>query len=481
MDAVAYLKAVRKSWWIVVLVTIVGVGLALGVIVSSTPTYVSTVSFFVNTTQGGNSALLAGDQYAQQRVASYVILINQERLANLVIADTKVHMTPAEVSAEIAASAQTNTVILNAQVTDTSPQRSLQLATSVAEQFVNMVKVIDPAVRLEIVAGPTLAPDPVSPRKTLDLSLGILVGLVLGIALAVLRAKFSKGIRSVDALRTETKIAVVGDIGLDRSAKSQPLLVEGGRRSSRNESYRQLRTALQFVDVDSTVRVILVTSAVANEGKSTTASNLAIVFADTGQRVLLIEADLRRPRIADFFGLERAVGLSNVLAGQVEVEEVLQPWGNKQLFVLTSGSIVPNPSEILGSLHMAELVKKLRDAFDVIVIDSPPLLPVTDAAVTSAHADGVLLVVRAAKTSKGQIMKGVETLSAVDARLFGAVLNMTPVKRWARKSPYGGYGSYQNGPSTDHPTKPSRIQESSEVITTDAADSRLIEKTTPQG
>ena len=439
MDLLVYLRAIRRNWWVILLVTLIGVGISVLTIVTTTPKYVATLSFFVNTTQGSNSNLLSGDQYAQQRVASYVILITQDRMAKLVLADTHVGMSAGQIGDEISANAETGTVILTAQIEDPSPQRALTLATSLSTQFVKLVKIIDPAVQLELSSGPALNSTPVTPRKSLDLGLGLLVGLTIGIAAAVLRERFSKGARTTDDLTNLSGLPVLGEILLDRGAKSHPLIIGDSRGSARNESYRKLRTALQFVDVDSTVRVILVTSAVAGEGKSTTCANLAAAFAENGQRVLLIEADLRRPKVADLFGFEREVGLSNVLAGQVALEEALQGWGDSALTVLPSGMVPPNPSELLGSAHMAKLVSKTREMFDVVVIDSPPLLPVTDAAVTSANADGVVLVVRAAKTSKNQVDKALESLKAVDARVFGAVLNMTPVRRRDRKQLYEGY------------------------------------------
>lgn len=449
MDLLGYLKALRQNWWIVLVVTLLGVGVSAALVAQSTPKYVSNMSFFVNTAQNTSSGLLAGDQYAQQRVDSYSILITQERMAKLVLSDpsvkkvlsdTGVSMTAAQVSGEISASGQTNTVILSVQVTDSSTARAQVIATSLASQFVKLVKVIDPAVELQLIAGPTLKNGQVSPKTSLDLSLGLLVGLAIGIAIAVLRDRVAPGVKSAEALRQATKYPVLGEIGRDRTAKTAPLVVKGPRSSPRIEAYRQLRTALQFVGVEAAVRVILVTSAVANEGKSITAANLAMVFADTGQRVLLLEADLRRPRVSEYLGLERAVGLSNVLANQVELDDALQPWGDRGLVVLPSGSIPPNPSELLGCGNMLTLMTSLRTKFDVIIIDSPPLLPVTDAAVTSIHADGVLLVVHAGKTSRSQMEKAVQSLTSVDARIFGWALNAIPVKGRSRKAPYDGYG-----------------------------------------
>jgi capsular exopolysaccharide synthesis family protein len=208
-----------------------------------------------------------------------------------------------------------------------------------------------------------------------------------------------------------------------------------------------VRTNLQFVDVDHPIKLIVVTSSIAAEGKSTTATNLAVVFAETGSRVLLIEADLRRPRVSDYLGLERAVGLTNVLAGQVSIDEVLQRWGTDGLTVLPCGSIPPNPSELLGSQNMVDLLTGLRQRFDTIIIDTPPLLPVTDAAVASVLADGVVVVVRYGRTNRAQLAAAVRSLESVDARVLGCVLNMQPAKQAEGRGRYDGYGYYEDAPA----------------------------------
>ena len=194
-------------------------------------------------------------------------------------------------------------------------------------------------------------------------------------------------------------------------------------RTARAEALRQLRTNLQFVDVDQPVKTLVITSAIPGEGKSSTACNLALLFAETGRRVLLIDADLRRPRIADYFGLEGAVGLTTILAGRATPEDVVQPWSDG-LWVLPSGFVPPNPSELIGSRHMADLLGGFREAFDMVILDCPPLLPVTDGAVAAARADGALLLARAGKTTSTQITAAVNALHKVDARLLGCVFNM---------------------------------------------------------
>jgi capsular exopolysaccharide synthesis family protein len=453
MDLRSFAQAIRKFWWLIVLITLLGAGGAIVITLNTAPKYASSVTFFVSTPSSADGNALQADQFAQFRVNSYVELLRSGQLADLVAREPGVGLTSAEVTRHISASARTNTVLLSATATDTSKARALAITTAIAKTFPAMVNRLDQrssktTTVLNVVSGPTLSNTPISPRRTLNIGLGILIGLALGLAAAFLRELTDTTMRSVEAVEAAAGFPVIGTINFEKGAKKAPLIVEGSTRGGRGEAIRKLRTNLQFVDVDDPVRVIVVTSSVAGEGKSTTAANLAIMLAETGQRILLIEADLRRPRLAEYLGLERAVGLTNVAAGQVSIDDVLQPWGAGGLTVLASGSIPPNPSELLGSHSMRDIISSLRERFEMIIIDTPPLLPVTDGAVVAAFADGVVVVVRYGKTSRSQLAQSIKALESVDARVLGAVLNMRPMKEWAKRR-HDEYGYYQDSRDAD--------------------------------
>lgn len=185
------------------------------------------------------------------------------------------------------------------------------------------------------------------------------------------------------------------------------------------------------------------TSSLPGEGKSSTASNLAIALTQAGWRVILVDADLRRPRIPDYLGIEGGVGLTDVLIERAELSEVIQSWGRDDLSVLPSGPVPPNPSELLGSQQMLRLLTRLTDEYDMVIIDAPPLLPVTDAAALAAVCDGALLVARFGKSRREHLARAVDLLASVNARLLGSVLNFAPMRGG---DAYGyGYGSYGYG------------------------------------
>lgn len=453
MDLREYLRILRKNWWIVVAAAVIGIGGAILVNERAVPQYQSSVTFYVSTpssTITGSNALQA-NQYALDKMDSYTKLLKSDALAQRVIAKSGLDISIAAVTGRITATSDLNTVLLEADILDENPTRSLVLATAVSTEFGALVDQLDnrtvdgvsgSTVQMNVVSGPTLNPVPVSPRKNLNLAIGLAVGLLIGAALALARGLLDTTIRTTEDLGKLIGTPVLGTVGFESAARKYPVLVASQNQSIRAESFRQLRTNLQFMNVDNPVSTLVITSSVAGEGKSTTATNLAIVYAEAGRKVLLIEADMRRGRIAEYLGLEDAVGLSNVLAGAVDVHDVLQPWGADRLHVLLRGESPPNPSELLGSHHMVELIATMREEYDVIVVDAPPLLPVADAAVASTWADGVLVVVRWGKTTRSQIATSMDSLEGVDARVLGAVLTMRPHRKSDRAKGYRAYGVY---------------------------------------
>jgi capsular exopolysaccharide synthesis family protein len=235
-------------------------------------------------------------------------------------------------------------------------------------------------------------------------------------------------IRGEADMRNITDAPLLGGISFDAEATQRPLVTQVAPQSPRAESFRRLRTNLQFANVSGHAKTVLVTSSLPGEGKSTTATNLAIALAQAGESVCLIDADLRRPMVGDYLGIDPSAGLTTALVGLADVNDLLQPWGDDNLFILASGQIPPNPSELLGSTEMKQLIVRLEQAFDTIIIDAPPLLPVTDAAVLSQHVGGVVLVVGTQKLKHQDLVKSIAALQLVGSNLLGVVLNRLPAK-----------------------------------------------------
>ncbi|MFI2857094.1 CpsD/CapB family tyrosine-protein kinase [Paenibacillus sp. JSM ZJ436] len=205
--------------------------------------------------------------------------------------------------------------------------------------------------------------------------------------------------------------------------KERHLIVQTNPRSPISEAFRSLRTNIDFSSVDEQTQVIMVTSSGPEEGKSTVIANLAVTYAQNHRKVLLIDADMRKPTVHRTFRLSNRGGLSSYLSHTDAIEDVIQLTNVEDLFVMTAGPIPPNPAEMLSSKSMANMIKALREQFDVILIDAPPILAVTDAQLLASNSDGVLMVIHSGKVKKDIANKAKEMLLRVNARILGVVLN----------------------------------------------------------
>jgi non-specific protein-tyrosine kinase len=253
--------------------------------------------------------------------------------------------------------------------------------------------------------------------------------LLVGVLAAVLRHALDVSVRSAGLLRRQVGAPTLGVITRNASMGKRPLVVHADPKGSQAEQFRQLRTALQFTNVHRHRKVFLIVSPLSDEGRTATACNLGIALVDAGSRVLLIEADLRHPRAADYLGLDPSIGLTTVLAGDVRLQEAVQRWGENPLEFLASGEVPFNPSELLGSRAMTALLEEARRRYDVVLVDTPPLMPFTDAAAVAPSTDGAILVVRYGRTRRDQVAASVSALEAVSAPVLGSVITMAPGKR----------------------------------------------------
>ena len=445
MDVRGFFLAVRNRWWVVILVTVIGAAAAVGITSREAKQYNSSATFFVATPSAEPGQAYQANLYAQELVNSYVKLLSSDELARRVIAQAGLHATPHAVAGKISGTAGLNTVLLTATVTDSTPAGAVRLSSAVAAVFGPMVSSLNnnynttaskAPVVLSVVSGPT-SPVKVAPRRMLNYLLGILVGLVVGLAWAALRELLDTSVRS-DEQVAAAGTGVLASISRIQRPGPLPLIAGDLDRSILAEEMRQLRTSLQHTQMDRPVKMIAVVSSEAAEGRSTVAINLALAFAEADRQTLLIDADLRRPRIAEYLGIEGAVGLSDVLARQVDLDTALQTWGEQKLHVLASGSLPPHPSELLGSRQMADLVARLRSEFDTTIIDTPPLRPVTDGVIAALLCDSAIVVVCNGRTSRAQLGRALQALRAVDVPVLGAVRNMVPLRRPGR-SAYGAY------------------------------------------
>jgi capsular exopolysaccharide synthesis family protein len=399
-----YLRVLRKRWILIVILTLAGVAGAALLSILTTPLYQASTKVFVAVqSTGAVGDLVQGNSFVQQQVKSYTEVISSERVLRPVISELQLEDTVAQLAESVTATSPLDTVNIEISVLRADPKEAADLANAITAEAREQIAEItrptngDPSpISVSVLQSAVVPTQPVSPNTRLNLALGLLIGLAVGLGLALLIQVLDTRIRGERDVQQITNAPIIGGIAFDKASPKRPLIVQAEPNSPFAEAFRMLRTNLQFLNVEGEPRTFVVTSSLESEGKTTTTANLGIAIAQSGARVLVIDADLRRPRMAQLLGIEGAVGLTDVLIGRVKLDDALQSWGSKNFMVLPAGTVPPNPSELLGSQSMAELIAFLETRFDVVLFDAPPLLPVTDAALLAKHSSGALLVVAAA-------------------------------------------------------------------------------------
>ena len=279
----------------------------------------------------------------------------------------------------------------------------------------------------QVLAEASVPTTPINAGPTRNILAGLVLGLVLGIALAFLREYLDDTVKTKEDLEVAAGLTVVGLIPALPDWKKKdatPLVSHLQPRSPAAEAYRSVRTSVEFLSLDQTIGSIQVTSALASEGKTSTLANLAVTFARAGQRVIVLCCDLRRPRVHEFFGLSNRVGFTSVLLGDTPIATAIQAAdADLPIGLVASGPLPPNPAELLASRRAVDVIEDLDRRCDLLLIDSPPILPVTDGLVISGLVDGVLLVASSGSSTKRGVKRATELLRQVDAPLIGSILN----------------------------------------------------------
>jgi capsular exopolysaccharide synthesis family protein len=298
-----------------------------------------------------------------------------------------------------------------------------------------------------LVANPVLPKSPSSPKTARNVGLGFAVGLILGIVLAFVIDGLDDSVRSEDDVdRAYPNLPHLGIIPMvdGWNDASRPYVVTmDAPLSVAAEAYRSLRTAVEFARLNRSVRTILITSSMGLEGKTSTAANMGVAFAGSGQRTLMVSADLRRPRLGTFFALSEEVGLTSVALGIATPEEAIQTVEDVPgLYFLGTGPLPAGAAEFLSSPKLEEVIGDLRDRFDILIIDAPPVLPVTDAVVMSRYLDGVLVVVAQNRTHRRSLARVHALLTQVGSQVLGSMINGAAIKGADAYGYYGQYGGY---------------------------------------
>jgi receptor protein-tyrosine kinase len=388
---------------------------------------------------------------AEQISSTYAKLMTERPLLESVIADLGLKTRPDALEQTIKVTPEPNTTILNVRVQSSNPTLASDVANRLVADFIAQYKQIQqqetqlPNARSGdnlVVVSPAVVPDrPVSPNKTLNIAIAFGAGLLLALGVAYLLDYLDQSIKSDEELTERLGLITIGHIAFVPPGKGRRAeLVVMESQSPSSEAYKALRTSLLFSTLDQELKSVVITSPGPAEGKSRTAANLAVVLAGAGHKTLLIDADFRRPSQHKIFGRIRNVGLTNLILQDVtEDEAIIAVDQVPNLWLATSGPIPPNPSELLGSGRIRELMARLRNAFTYVIIDTPPVNAVTDAAILASVANGTILVVEQGRTTFPALGHAKQLLDRVGARTIGVVMNKVRASGGSYSYGYGYY------------------------------------------
>ncbi len=477
MELIRYWRVMRRWAWLIILCPMVA-ALAAGLISLQLPKiYEAKVLLWVRQAQNIPQTPGVAPVTSDQVLRTYAQIMTVHPLLEKVISDEGLSTNPLALSRQISVTPNPSTLNLDVSVRDTDPSRAQRTANTLVNDFIAYIDALQPidikptpaataTPATRATAAPTATPvtlhqagllvvspaelptQPVSPRPLLNIALGALAGLAVGLGLAFLFDYLDQSVRSDEILRERVGVTPLGHISfVPAKPERRGELVTLGGDSPVVEAYKALRTNLVFSSVDKDVKTIVITSAGPNEGKSRTAANLAIVLAQAGHPTLLVDADFRRPSQHRMFGRVRNVGLSNLIVQDVPEGSLFVPDEQvKDLVILSSGPTPPNPSELLGSAQVAGLLARFRKQFDYVVIDTPPVNAVTDASVLAANTDATILVVDTNKATYTAVQHAKQALDRVGAKVLGSVMNKMKAAGGRYYYYEYGYGySYGNG------------------------------------
>ncbi|MEL4320454.1 polysaccharide biosynthesis tyrosine autokinase [Leifsonia sp. YIM 134122] len=476
MEPQEYLGVLRKRWLAIVALAVLGGAAGYGYAQTLPTTYTSTSSVFVSTLQGDNtSELVQGSLYTQNIVQSYAALATMPAVLDPVIEDLDLNLDARQLGRTISANTPLNTVIIEITVSSYSADQAAEVADAVASSLATVAEDLSPqdaagkpSISLQVVAPAHVPTVPSGPNTRLLAITGLAIGALLGLVYAFGRELLDTRIHGTADLLRVGNLQLMGTVPRGRRRQTDIVVLRASPHGPRAEAYRRIFTNIEFADVDNKVSSVVVTSALPGEGKSFTAINLAYAAAERVDRVLLIDADLRRPSVAEYLGVEGASGLTTVLRGEIETADAILPGRKGSPDVLPSGITPPNPGQLLASQTMANLLADLQEQYDFIVIDTPPVAPVMDALPLTRLVDGTIVVARFKVTRRGQLSRAIANLSGVNAHVLGVVLNR--VEDRGDETYYSHDPQHDAAATSDGKRRPSWLRRSAGAPASDAAE-----------
>ncbi len=439
MELRGYLEILRRRWWVILLLPLVAGISAYVVTKQMTPIYRATAVILVNQTQDPGTVQYNDVLTSERLTNTYAQLVKRRVVLDKVVQKLSLPMTAGQLDGKVTVTPVTNTQLLHISVDDPSPSQAALIANTLAQAFIddNSSELGRPGT-VSVTDQATVPGAPAKPNVKLNTVLGLMLGLMLAGGVVLVQEYLDDTVKTPEDVEEVAGVPALGVVSRFRDANPRVTSTSG----TTAEAYRQIRTNVHFARLAQEVKTIVVTSGNPGEGKSTTAANLAMVMADAGERVLLVDTDLRRPSLHTLFGQPNSFGLTGLLLGEdLSLSHGAVSTGVKNLRLIPSGPLPPNPSELLTSKKMMSLVETMRESADYVIFDSPPILAVTDASILASMCDGSIVVLEMGQTRPDTLRRVKAALDQANARPLGVVINKAKTGRRGYYY-YGRYGTY---------------------------------------
>lgn len=448
--------AAKKGWFAIVASSLLGALIGSTITLTSDLVYEAKTEVFISSVGGTSSSeLLQGSSFILDRMQSYARAMTSDLVLQPVIDELDLATTVPLLADRISTSVVEDTVVIVVTARAADSTQAAQVANAVAEQFLEISSTLEPqradesgVIEATVIDSAVQPERPVSPHPFLNLLIGMVLGGALGTTSLIVREATNRRVQSEADVHALTSAPILAQIPQDQADRRSMTLLQ--TNPARSESIRQLRTNLQFLTLPLARRSYVVTSSVMGEGKTVTALDLATTLSEAGQRVCFVEADLRQAGAGHYLGLPKGEGLSDVLIGSVSRSTATTQL-SATLDIILAGSRPPNPADLLARPTMGALLRELEDVYDVVIVDSPPLLPVTDGAILARLCSGALLVVRIDRraVNRDELADGLGIIDGIGAQLLGVVLNHCPP---TPRQHSRAHTAYQDSGATTVPT-----------------------------
>jgi len=465
MDLREIIHIFSVRWWVIAIFMVVSI-LVTGFVTFTVldPVYRAETSLFVGRESDKIASLDLGEfNLNKSLVSDYRQLILSRLVTKEVIEELGLDMSVETFQKKVEVTTIQDSRLFKISFESTDPQLAMDVANSLAEVLVEKAQDIIQVKNVRIVDVAELPQNPIKPNKRQNIVIAAILGAFIGAGVVLLLEYLDYTIKNANDVEKHLKLNTIGEIpqfegekrgknkGLlsgkiqssrkkrDKNTISPVLITITDPKAPASEAYRSLRTNIGYSGIDKQVKLIVITSSGMAEGKSTTAANLAISLAQSGKKVLLMEGDLRKPRVHRYFSLSNDIGITDVVVKNLKIEEAIKRFkDNENLSIICSGSLPPNPTEILESKKLADLLHQLKEEFDLVLIDTPPVGQLTDGAVLASIADGVILVAASGESNIDMVKRSKAALMQVNANIIGVVLTKI------NKATSGSYYKYYN-------------------------------------